>query len=97
MERRINNWYCVACSYVLGQVLGSEFRPDKSLTGDLLETRGPNLVVKCPECGTKKVWYTADPIVRALYQLSDALATELAGRAIKIISAQTKNIDKLDI
>jgi hypothetical protein len=33
-------------------------------------------------CGADKTWYTADPIVRSVYQLVDALSTEMARKMI---------------
>ncbi len=84
-------WYCINedCRYELGSVLGGEYYPADSVSGGHLQTRGPNLVVKCPGCGTQKVWYTADPITRAMYQLVDAVATQGARRMVKTFSEIT--------
>jgi len=72
-------WMCVDCGYILGKVLGGELHPD--VPGAQLRTNGPNLVVTCPECSRVKVWYTADPLVRSVYQLTDAIAS-VAARAM---------------
>lgn len=84
-------WYCINedCKHGLGNVLGGEYYPGEDISGEQLQTRGPNLVVKCPECETQKVWYTADPITRALYQLIDAIATQAARRMISKVSELT--------
>jgi ribosomal protein S27E len=82
-------WMCIQCGKVLGELLGGELRPDASIPGDHLKTRGPNLEVTCPDCKKVKVFYTSDPIVRATYQLVDALATGLARRAVHVISEET--------
>ena len=79
--RRSTEWYCVQCSFVLGNVLGGELYP--SVDGKQLRTSGPNLVVTCPECGASKVFYSADPVVRAVYQLVDAIATVSARSMVK--------------
>ncbi len=84
-------WYCINedCRHELGSVLGGEYYPADSILGGNLQTRGPNLVVRCPECDTQKVWYTADPITRAMYQLVDAVATQGARRMVKTVSELT--------
>lgn len=81
---KTSEWFCVNedCRRELGSVLGGEFTPAEDIGGRLLQTRGPNLVVTCPVCGTPKVWYTADPITRALYQLVDVTATQAARRMV---------------
>jgi hypothetical protein len=86
-----NAWYCIneECNRELGEVLGSEFHPASDVGGENLQTRGPNLVVRCPNCGTPKVWYTADPITRAMYQLVDAISTQAAKRMISKVSEIT--------
>ena len=88
---KTSEWFCVNedCRRNLGSVLGGEFHPAKDITGEQIQTRGPNLVIKCPECGTPKVWYTADPITRALYQLVDATATQAARRMVSKVSELT--------
>jgi hypothetical protein len=80
-------WRCIneACGQSLGEVVGGEFVPAEGVGGSLLQTRGPNLVVKCPNCGTVKIWYTADPISRALHQLLDASIDLVARRAVQKI------------
>ncbi len=84
-------WYCINedCKQELGNVLGGEYYPAENISGGQLQTRGPNLVVKCPECQTQKVWYTADPITRAMYQLIDAIATQGARRMVSKASELT--------
>jgi len=93
--RRTSEWRCIndKCSRVLGEVLGGEFQPSDDYSAELLQTRGPNLVITCPDCSTLKVWYTADPITRAMYQLVDAIATQGARRMIKKVSELTLSKD----
>lgn len=83
-----NSWYCIGCDFILGEVLGSELTLAEGVGGKLVQTRGPNLVVVCPTCGAKKVWYTADPIVRAMYQLVDSIATVGAKRMVFIVGEE---------
>lgn len=84
-----SKWFCIQCNEVLGEMVGGELRPDASIPGDHMVTRGPNLVVTCPHCGGVKVFYTSDPIVRAMYQLVDALGTQLARRAVRELSEES--------
>ena len=98
-NRRSTEWYCISCNRVLGEVLGGEFKPAENISGDSIQTRGPNLVVTCPDCGTQKVWYTADPIVRAMYQLVDAIVTVAANRMVMVVGkrlheASAKDFDE---
>jgi len=71
-----SDWVCISCGKRLGGVFGGEFYPD--VPPDKLRTSGPNLTVTCPACGAIKVWYTADPVVRAVYQLVDAISSVAA-------------------
>jgi len=88
---RNNNWYCVGtgCDEVLGEVSGNELYLSSSVSGDLINSYGPNLMVKCPRCATRKVWYTADPITRSIYQLVEAISGGLATRTVKKLSEKT--------
>ncbi len=86
-----NEWQCINCGIVLGEVAGGELTLSNTVPSKNIRTRGPNLVVVCPECGAVKTWYTADPIVRAMYQLVDALASALAKRVLSQLSEGTLN------
>lgn len=91
---RDNSWRCIndACGHTLGFVVGNEFEPAEDVGGKSLRTRGPNLVVTCPECGTVKVWYTADPLTRALYQLIDSMSTVAVRRIIPELSDEIRKM-----
>lgn len=91
--RKSTEWYCVGCSFVLGHVIGGEFHPD-TVHGSQIRTSGPNLVVTCPECGTAKVFYSADPVVRAVYQLLDAITTSAARSMIRSMGAAINEANK---
>lgn len=79
-------WLCVDCGFILGKVIGGELHPE--IPPGKMRTNGPNFVVTCPECGRVKVWYTADPIVRAIYQLTDAMASTAARATVRAISQE---------
>ena len=91
VEKRVVEWYCInhSCGAVLGNVLGSELVLGNDIKGKDVQTRGPNLVIKCPQCSTPKVWYTSDPIVRSLYQLIDATVSVMAHRMMKEVGEKT--------
>jgi hypothetical protein len=94
MEGRDTRWFCInqSCGFVLGRVLGSELEVSEEVTN--LQTRGVNLAIKCPSCDTVKVWYTADPIVRAIYQLIDTVTTVSAERMVKKVSRELQDFSK---
>jgi hypothetical protein len=77
-------WLCIDCGRVLGNVLGGELKP--AVPPEQIITRGPNLVITCPECGFVKSWYTSDPIVKAVYQLVDAMSYAHAKRVLHLVS-----------
>lgn len=83
VRKGTSDWQCINCGSILGTVLGGEFHP--SVAGKQLRTSGPNLVVTCPECGSVKTFYTADPVVRALYQLINAVSAEAAAATMREI------------
>ena len=84
-----NEWLCVNCGLPLGTVAGGELVPSENVPHANIRTRGPNLVLVCPDCGQVKTFYTSDPIVRAMYQLVDAIATALARRVLSQLSDGT--------
>jgi uncharacterized Zn finger protein len=84
-----NMWQCIECGAKLGDVMGGEFTPGEDVPQKNIHTRGPNLVVTCPHCGAIKTWYTSDPIVKATYQLVEAVTTQMAKRLIHQVSVGT--------
>jgi len=74
-----NGWLCPKCGHVLGKMLGGELYPSSDAVD--VHTAGPNLNVTCPDCGNVKVFYTSDPVVRAVYQLTGAVA-DVAARSM---------------
>lgn len=71
-----SDWLCIQCGTRLGGVFGGEIYP--AVPGENLRTSGPNLTFTCPSCGQVKTWYTSDPVVRAVYQLVNAVASVAA-------------------
>lgn len=94
VSKRVNNWFCInnTCNHVLGVVRGSELNVSEDVPGSCIQTRGANLSIVCPKCGTTKIWYTSDPIVRAVYQFIDATITAGAHRFIMHLGEQRKNL-----
>lgn len=89
-----NDWRCVnpECGRVLGSVIGGEFHPD--VHGKYLRTSGPNLTVICPDCGSVKVFYTSDPMYRAMYQLLHAISDEAAKSMIDAMGKEVRNLTR---
>lgn len=50
-------WPCPTCGHNLGMVLYGQLLLDKGVQAN---TDGSNLVLKCPQCGNRKVWYGND-------------------------------------
>lgn len=84
-----NTWVCITCGHSLGDLYGQELSPSKDAS---VKTQGSNLVVTCPNCGARKIWFPADPIVRVLRQLIDVIATETARSAVRAVR---KELDEL--
>lgn len=87
VSRDRSEWLCIKCGRILGRVMGGELYPSAEPT---TRTKGPNLVIYCPECNSAKTWYTSDTVVRAVYQLINAMSevaaknmVETAGKAIR--------------
>ena len=85
-------WYCVNqdCGKPMGEVVGGELKVD----GVYIETRGPNLVVTCPHCGTTKVWYTSDRLYRSITQLIDSIAEVGAKRMLYTMLDEVRALEK---
>lgn len=92
MVKGFSDWQCIDCGVSLGEVKGGELYPN--LSGNEIRTQGPNLVVTCKACGFKKVWYTSDPVVRAIRQLVDVISDEAAGAMIKAMGRAVRDEEK---
>lgn len=86
-----SKWLCIDCGVPLGEVKGGELYPETNLS---TRTHGPNLVVTCKDCGFKKVWYTADPLVRAVMQMIDAITEQSAKAMIGAMGKQIRSFER---
>lgn len=77
-------WLCIECGDSLGNVVGGELHP----TVPSIRTSGVNLVVTCPNCGFVKTWYTSDSSSRAVHQLIDSMASEMAAAVVRNIGRE---------
>jgi hypothetical protein len=86
------DWVCVNCGCTLGNVVAGELvvlvPPGHSIT------RGPHLVVTCPECAREKTFYTSDAVVRAVYQLIDAITGEFARRLVRELGTASMKMQR---
>lgn len=87
---KFSEWQCVACGHCLGEVMGGELLV--KVDAGYARTRGANLTLTCPKCEHEKTWYTADPVVRAIYQLVDAISTQAAKRMVEATVKQIDNV-----
>jgi len=85
-------WMCIneGCGHTIGFVIGGELTPAEDLMPGDISTRGSNIILRCPVCGTPKTWYSSDPLARALNQLVDVLSEAIAKRAIHVVNIRTK-------
>jgi len=86
---RKDTWVCISCGVPLGDLIGQELAPRE---GVKIQTQGANLVVTCPECGTRKLWFPADQIVRVLKQLIDVIASETAKAAVRSVGKELSQL-----
>lgn len=86
-----NQWLCIDCGTPLGTIIGGELSPASGVPSANVRTRGPNLVITCPNCGAAKTFYTADPLVRATNQFVAAMADAIASRTLFNIGDETRN------
>jgi ribosomal protein S27E len=80
------NWLCIQCGHPLGEVIGGEL--NVGVPEGHARTRGANLSVRCPECGAEKIWYTGDIILKAVYQLVDAVVAVITRRMLEVASGK---------
>lgn len=88
-------WFCVdrSCGAELGVLVGKELK----VTQGNVVTDGPNLVVECPNCGERKVWYTSDTIVRAVYMLIDGMVGLFVARAMPRASRALAALEEKEV
>lgn len=82
-----NVWVCIGCGTTLGNLIGKELVIDSSAE---VKTQGANLVITCPKCNRKKVWYPSDPVLRAINQLIDALSSAMSSAAVRGVSTEIR-------
>jgi hypothetical protein len=86
-------WECIGCSNTLGLLEGTELRPSPDVS---CITRNSNLALTCPKCGQVKIWYSSDPINRAIYNLIDAMVGQFSKRLLATLGENTQRIEKKD-
>lgn len=86
-------WKCPDCDSFLGEVVGGELHPDRS---NLIRTRGANLEIVCRGCGYVKVWYTNDPITRAMNQLIGVMSAEMVKTMMRQYTKARSEFSKND-
>lgn len=85
MNTRKSDWRCVGedCTNILGEVVGNELEISSNIPGNLIKPRGSNVIITCPVCGARKVWYTSDNLDRAVHQLVEMLAQLISYKIIQ--------------
>lgn len=74
-SQRAKPWPCPNCSYLLGEVVYGQLY----LKGEILaNTDGPNLVLRCPDCGTIKTWYANDRLSGMLKEIAKEIHNQEA-------------------
>lgn len=88
------SWYCVnsTCDEVLGHIVVGEIHLADTIDPGTVESRGNGMIISCPKCGTKKVWYSSSPLVRSLEQFINVLSEIIAKRSLNIIHKDLREI-----
>jgi len=76
-ERTSKVWYCPTCKEEIGKVIYGQLYMEGSM---IVNTDGPNLVVKCPHCGARKVWFARDRMSEVISEFAKAVAREMQTR-----------------
>ena len=73
-ERRAKDWTCPSCNTKLGEVVYGQLH----IVGNMeVNTDNSNLVVKCPQCEYRKVWYAYDRLSMFIKEIADQVARTL--------------------
>lgn len=96
-DKGFPGWYCVdsQCDKVLGHIVGGELHVSDRVDPSSIRSRGNGLIIECPECGTKKIWYSSSPLVRSLEQFLETMAELIARRALNIIHTELRDREDL--
>jgi rubredoxin len=74
-ERKPKPWACPSCEAEIGKVLFGQLY----LSGDVTaNTDGANIVIKCPACGARKIWFANDRMSIILSEIADQVVKKLA-------------------
>jgi hypothetical protein len=73
-ERKPKPWTCPSCSHPIGQVMFGQL----FMSGDMtVNTDGPNLVIKCPNCGGRKIWFASDRLSQLISEIAEQVARRI--------------------
>lgn len=74
-EVKTKIWYCPSCKEQIGSVVFGQLYLNGTMT---VNTDGPNLIVKCPHCEARKIWYAQDRLNILANELADVLIRRMA-------------------
>jgi RNase P subunit RPR2 len=79
MSNRVpKSWVCPSCQTELGLVVYNELYINEARE---INTDGTNLVVKCHNCGYRKVWYAADRLSEIIRSIADETARLIVSKS----------------
>lgn len=70
-------WLCPSCGTEIGQVVYGELHINEKREMNTDET---NLVIVCPNCGNRKIWYAQDKLSEIIRTISDETARIIVQR-----------------
>jgi len=74
-ERRSKPWVCPRCQREIGRVMFRELYIDAAIS---VNTDGPNLVCKCPDCSSYKTWYATDRLGAIINEIAENIARRIS-------------------
>lgn len=73
-QRRAKDWNCPSCNTKLGEVLYGQLYINGATE---LNTDNANLVVKCPNCEYRKIWYAYDRLSMFINEIAAQVVRSL--------------------
>lgn len=70
--RKPKEWRCAnrECGEVLGLVLFGQLYCDSTVS---FNTDGADIVIRCPKCDRRKIWYASDRLTALINEIADAV------------------------
>lgn len=90
----LKKWYCTdrSCGGVIGYIVAGELNLSDTVDPSSVKTQGNSLVLECPKCGQKKVWFSSSPLVRSLEQFLETMSYIISKRAVNTVHKELTSL-----